>query len=529
MTLAASNDRTVAVIVGAGPAGLTAALELLRRTDIQPVVIEAEDINGGISQTRNFKGNRIDIGGHRFFSKSDRVMDWWRDILPVDPEAGQGEIEIRYQNKQRRLDLAGDATEPEHPDEILMVRSRTSRIYYGRRFYDYPISLSVGTLRNLGLMRTIRIGLSYLRAVLRPIPDEKNLEDFLINRFGRELYETFFRDYTHKVWGRACADIPAEWGAQRIKGLSVSRAIGHALKKLVSPVASLSQKNTETSLIEYFLYPKLGPGQMWDVVARKVMEQGGEIHYQQRVSGMHRDGARITSVSVTALDGTVREVPCDYCFSTMPMRELAGALSPGLPAEVAQIAAGLPYRDFVTVGLLMSKLRIAAPDGSLVPDNWIYIQEPDVRLGRLQIFNNWSPYMVADPDKVWVGLEYFCNEGDEFWAMDDESLIRLAVDELASIDIINADDVLDHVVIRMPKAYPAYFGSYDRLPRLVEALDEIENLYLVGRNGMHRYNNQDHSMLAAMTAVDNIVAGRQDKSNIWSVNTEDSYHESRDS
>lgn len=523
----ANAERPVAVIVGAGPAGLTAALELLRRTDIVPVVFEADDINGGISQTRNYKGNRIDIGGHRFFSKSDRVMSWWREILPVDPAAGQGEIQIRYQNRQRGLDLVGDAAEPEHPDEIMLVRSRTSRIYYGRRFYDYPISLSYRTLRNLGPRRTLKIGFSYLWALLRPIPKENNLEDFLINRFGRELYRTFFRDYTRKVWGRSCADIPAEWGAQRIKGLSISRAVGHALRKLVTPVSALSQKSTETSLIEYFLYPKLGPGQMWDVVARKVVRRGGEIHYRQRVTGVQHAGGRVSSVTVTACDGTSREIPCDYCFSTMPIRDLSKSLAPGLPPSLAGIAEALPYRDFVTVGLLVSRLRITARDGGLVPDNWIYIQEPDVRLGRLQIFNNWSPYMVADPEKIWIGLEYFCNEGDSFWDMDDEALAALAVKELAAIEICDPTDVLDHVVIRMPKAYPAYFGSYDRLPELTGWLDEIENLYLVGRNGMHRYNNQDHSMLAAMTAVDNIVSGRRDKSNIWSVNTEDSYHESR--
>ncbi len=518
----------VAVIIGAGPAGLTAALELLRRTGIHPVVLEAEDINGGISQTRSYKGNRIDIGGHRFFSKSDRVMDWWRGILPVDPEAGQGEVEIRYQNKSRRLALAGDSVKPEHPDEILLVRSRTSRIYYGRRFYDYPISLSLRTVRNLGFLRTAKIGFSYLRAMLRPIPEERNLEDFLVNRFGRELYATFFRDYTHKVWGRTCAEIPAEWGAQRIKGLSISRAVGHALRKLVSPVSSLSQKDTETSLIEYFLYPKLGPGQMWDVVARKVREGGGEVHYHQRVTGIEREDGKVSAVIATGADGVETRHTCDYCFSSMPIRELSRALSPGLPPAFAEIAENLPYRDFITVGLLVKRLRITAEDGGMVPDNWIYIQEPDVRLGRLQIFNNWSPYMVADPDTVWIGLEYFCNEGDDFWTMADDDLIALAIRELASIDIIDADAVTDHVVIRMPKAYPAYFGSYPRLGELVGELNGIENMFLVGRNGMHRYNNQDHSMLAAMTAVDNIVAGISDKSNIWSVNTEDSYHESKE-
>jgi protoporphyrinogen oxidase len=528
-----------AIIIGAGPAGLTAALELLRRSGrtpegapaIRPIVLEADDSIGGISRTVLYKGNRMDIGGHRFFSKSDRVMQWWLDLMPIADE-GAGHAVISYQNRHRSLRALHVHTQPDaDPELVMLVRPRRSRIYFLRRFFDYPITLTGDTLSKLGLARTAQVGLSYIKARLHRRRPEKSLEDFLINRFGRQLYLTFFKSYTEKVWGVRCDEISAEWGAQRIKGLSLTSAIGHFIRKTFSTRprgTDLAQKHTETSLIEQFLYPMHGPGQLWEHVADLVRQQGGEVLTAWRVDRIETDGAhRVTAVEAQNASGERRHFAADYCFSTMPVTELVRALDQAAPASVQQVVDGLMYRDFITVGLLVERLLVTEPDGSPLKDTWIYVQEPDVLLGRLQIFNNWSPHMVADPSKVWIGLEYFCYQTDDLWRMSDEEIIRFATQELEKIGIIHAGDVRDGHVVRVPKTYPAYFGTYDRFHEIREWLDPFENLFLVGRNGMHKYNNQDHSMLTAMTAVDNILAGITDKSAVWEINTEQDYHEER--
>jgi protoporphyrinogen oxidase len=566
-----------AVIIGAGPAGLTAGLELLRRTEIQPIILEASNEIGGISRTIKYKGYRMDIGGHRFFSKSDRVMQWWVDLMPPDTgdagsEARDKEIEISYQGKKRVVvpahlkeepvlrgagpilhhveeddpqDELPDAEEevvaevvasvPANPDLVMLIRPRKSRIYYLRKFFDYPITLTATTLKNLGLVRTFRVGTSYLKSQLSQITPEKSLEDFLINRFGRQLYLTFFKSYTEKVWGTPCNEISAEWGAQRIKGLSLTTAVKHFLKRAFSPKAKgssdLAQKGTDTSLIERFMYPKFGPGQLWEHVADQIREKGGEIHMGWKVDRIHCSDdtglKRVVSIDAVNDKGEHRTFTGDYFFSTMPMRELVEAMDAPVPQNVREVSEGLQYRDFITVGLLADRLKVKEPDGGLLKDTWIYVQEPDVLLGRLQIFNNWSPYLVADPAKVWIGLEYFCYETDDLWKMPDEDLKKFAIAEVAKIGILNAEDVLDGHVVRVPKTYPAYFGTYDRFDELREFTDRFENLFLVGRNGMHKYNNQDHSMLTAMTAVDGIIAGHVDKAALWDINTEQEYHEEK--
>ena len=540
------QGKRTAVIIGAGPAGLTAAYELLTRTDVRPIVLEKNPDVGGLSRTIEHHGNLMDIGGHRFFSKSDRVMNWWLMHLPLESSAAGG-TEITYQQKTRRIETPGlsDAQAQQNaaaaaeraagltpnPEAVMLLRRRQSRIYFLGKFFAYPVQMSRDTLSKLGLLRTIRILFSYLRAALFPPRPVKNLEDFFIRRFGKELYLTFFKSYTEKVWGVPCQQISAAWGEQRVKSLSVRRSLRHFLKQTLGRATQdIFQKQTETSLIEQFLYPKYGPGQMWREVACKVEALGGEILRQTQPRRLEIVGPRVQAVLVADGAGQQRRIACDFVFSTMPVKELAGLLDGPVPKNVREVAAGLQYRDFIAVGLLLNSLRIkddVSSPAPLVADTWIYLQDPDVLAGRLLIFNNWSPYLVKDPSKVWIGVEYFCYESDNLWKLPEEEMARLAMTELERIGIIDAREVVDWRVERVPKAYPAYFGAYERFGEVQEFLDGCVNLFLVGRNGMHKYNNQDHSMLTAMVAVDNIVAGRTEKSNIWAVNTEMEYHEEK--
>jgi len=528
-----NTDQRTAVIIGAGPAGLTAAIELQRQIGIKPIVVEASHEIGGISRTVRYKGNRMDIGGHRFFSKSDRVMRWWLDMMPVEARAGDAG-QLRYQGQQRDLPAATKPSHPQTEDLVMLVRQRKSRIYFLRRFFDYPISLSATTFRNLGIVRTFRCAVSYMRSALLPQREERSLEDFIINRFGKQLYLTFFKSYTEKVWGVPCNKISAEWGAQRIKGLSLKGVVMHFLKKTFGRKAfgDIAQKKTETSLIEKFLYPKFGPGQLWEHAAEMVQDGGGDIHFGIKIDRIHLDGNTVATIEGVNEAGERVTFAGDYFLSTMPVRDLVCAISAAAPSEVpdevSKVSEGLMYRDFITVGLLASRLAVREKDGSPLKDNWIYIQEPDVVVGRLQIFNNWSPYLVSTADKIWIGLEYFCNDTDDLWKLSDEEMSRFAIAEITKIGILEAGDIEDSHVVRVPKTYPAYFGSYDRFDVVRRYLDSIPNLFLVGRNGMHKYNNQDHSMLTAMTAVENIVNGVTTKDNIWAINTEMEYHEEKE-
>ncbi|MDY6796124.1 MAG: NAD(P)/FAD-dependent oxidoreductase [Actinomycetota bacterium] len=533
-----------AIIIGAGPAGLTAAYELLDKTDIKPLLYEMSGYIGGISRTIVYKGNRMDIGGHRFFSKSDRVMEWWTNILPlqgVPPrhEARGGERVVSIDSGSRgqagKVDaLKTGAPNPDEDDEVMLVRNRLSRILFQRKLFDYPVSLNLDTLSNLGLVHIAKVALSYIRARLFPIRDERSLEDFFINRFGRELYSIFFKDYTRKVWGVPCHDINPEWGAQRVKGLSVTKALLHSVNKMFSREKSLSQKGTETSLIERFIYPKYGPGQLWEKVARIIEEGGGEVHLEHKVIGINHDGGKIREVTVRdERSGSTFTATGDYFISTMPVKDLIEAMGGGVPEKVSAVARNLVYRDFITVGLLLRKLGAGNGDVTgdglpdIPPDNWIYVQEKDLKVSRLQIFNNWSPYLVKDAKTVWLGMEYMCDEDDNLWKMNGDELQWLARSELVKMSLAAEGDILDGVVIKMTKVYPAYFGSYDRFSIIREYTDGFDNLFLIGRNGMHRYNNQDHSMLTAMAAVENILTGSRSKDNIWAVNAEEEYHEKK--
>jgi protoporphyrinogen oxidase len=465
------------LIIGAGPAGLTAGYELLKQ-GYDVTILEQEDQVGGISKTINHNGNHIDIGGHRFFSKIKRVNSWWDEVLGED----------------------------------FLIRNRKSRILYERNFYDYPIALNKTTIQNLGLIRFFKIGFSYLKSVIFK-KDEKTLEDFFINRFGYELYATFFKDYTHKVWGVPCDKIDALFGHQRVKGLSIRSVLWHMIKK---SFGFLDKNSTETSLIEQFSYPKYGPGQLWEDVAKKIINNGGKILFNESVNKIDMIDNQIVSVKS---DKNIYKA--DFIISSMAVKNLFESFQ-NIPSDINNIALNLEYRDFITVGLLVDKLQINELD-----DNWIYIQESDVNVGRLQIFNNWSEYLVKDKNKIWIGMEYFCNENDELWSMDQDSFIDMASSEMQKLGFIkNRSDIVDKVQIKIKKAYPSYFGTYKDFHKVQKYLSSIDNLYCVGRNGQHRYNNMDHSMMTSFNAVDSIV-NKTSKDKIWSVNTEKEYHEQK--
>lgn len=506
----------IAIIIGAGPAGLTAAYKLLKETDIKPIIYEESNVIGGISQTFEYKGNRMDIGGHRFFTKNDLVMDVWKELMKPQ---GAPALDEKLLNENKQYEGKAD---PEKEDDVFLTRRRVSRIYYLGKFFDYPISMKPKTFLNMGFFRTMSAGFGYIHSCIFK-KKEDSLENFYINRFGKPLYNMFFKDYTTKVWGRSPKEISPDWGAQRVKGLSLMKTFVSALTK---PFRKKSSK-VETSLIEEFYYPKKGPGQLYSKMADEIIKMGGEIHFNSKVNNVHLNGNSIDYIEV---NGNI--IRGDYYISSMPIKDLMNSMN-DVDKSLLDIANNLPYRDFITVGLLLDKLKIKNKTkmktvNNIVPDCWIYIQDNSVKLGRLQIFNNWSPYMVDDLEKhIFVGLEYFCNEGDEMWNMKEEDFIKFAIDELVKIKIIDKEDVLDSVELKIKKAYPAYFDSYVEFPKVKDYLNSIDNLYCIGRNGQHRYNNMDHSMLTAIETV-NVIKNGLDKSIIWNVNADKEYHETKE-
>jgi protoporphyrinogen oxidase len=462
------------VVIGAGPAGLTAAYELIKR-GARVVVVEADDVVGGISRTVERDGWRFDLGGHRFFTKVPAVEALWHEILP---------------------------------DEDFLLRPRMSRIFYDGKYYDYPLRAS-NALKNLGIVEAVRCVGSYGWAKVRPPKDQTNYENWLVARFGWRLYRRFFKTYTEKVWGVPVNQMPADWAAQRVKGLSLGNAIANAL------LPKRNQKDI-TSLIEEFQYPKYGPGMMWERCRDLVVAGGGEVRMRERVVGVHATDGRVTAVTTKGPDGATTRLDAAGVISTMPVRELVAALDPPAPADVRAAGAGLHYRDFLTVALVV-------PSEAAFPDNWIYIHAEDVKVGRIQNFGSWSPYLVKD-GRACLGLEYFVFEGDDVWSSADDDLIAMASKELESLGLVQAADVERGFVVRVPKAYPYYDTAYrQNVATIVAHLDaSFEGLHLIGRNGMHKYNNQDHSMYTAMLTVENLFGAHHD---IWSVNVEEEYHE----
>jgi len=510
-----------AIIIGAGPAGLTAAYKILKTTKIHPVLLEESNKIGGISRTVIHNGNRMDIGGHRFFSKSDEIMDFWKDIMPIQGSGAWDDLQL-----DTKKEFSPSGPNPETEDRVMLIRHRVSRILYQRMLFDYPISISLATFTKLGVWRILRITWGYLFSTCYK-RKEKSLKDFMTNRFGAPLYETFFEKYTEKVWGRNPDSIDASWGKQRIKGLSLWKMLITLLGKSIG-----QNKEVETSLIEEFLYPKKGPGQLWEAVADSIREMGGEIVFNARVESLQVEKANISSVSTVMEDGSERKFSGDYIFSSMPLNDfIAGIGQKNVPPDVYKTASELPFRDFITVGLLVDKLLLkntarSKSINNTIPDCWIYIQEEDVKIGRLQIFNNWSPYMIEDPENtIWLGLEYFCTEGDELWNMPEKEFIEFATSELEKINVLKSGSVISAKHVKVKKAYPAYFDSYSNFSIVRDYLNSIENLYCIGRNGQHRYNNMDHSMLTAIEAVKCINKGKTAKEAIWKINTECDYHE----
>jgi protoporphyrinogen oxidase len=470
------NKNKKVVIIGAGPAGLTAAYELCKE-GIESVVLEKDTVVGGISRTVNYKGYLFDIGGHRFFTKVKAVDEMWREVM--------GEKKFLHRN-------------------------RLSRIYYNKKFFYYPLK-ATNALLGLGIFNSFMMLGSYAKAQVFPIKNEVSFEDWISNRFGKRLYNTFFKTYTEKVWGIPCNEISADWAAQRIKGLSLIETIKNALLS----AQPKSKNDIIKTLIDAFDYPEKGPGQMWEMVAESVQKRGSELKMKSSVEGIVWQKGKVTALELD-VDGKKETVEGTDFISSMPIQELVRKMKPEPPAEVMQAADKLGYRDFLTVSLIINK-------ADLFQDNWIYIHDSAVKVGRIQNFKNWSPEMVPDPNKTCLGLEYFCFEGDGLWTTSDEDLVKLATKELGLLGLVDPNDVEDGAVVRMPKAYPIYDSVYvEAVNTIREFLTGLSNMYLVGRNGMHKYNNQDHSMLTAMLSVKNILGANYD---VWEVNVDNEYHE----
>lgn len=513
-----------AIIIGAGPAGLTAGYELLKsKEDIEVLILEESDVFGGISKTVNYKGNRMDMGGHRFFSKVPEVNKWWDEMLPMQSHPSKDDLILG-----REIPLYKNGKNPEKEDYVMLTRHRVSRIFFDDKFYDYPVSLKMETIKNMGFFKTIQVGFSYIFSVIHKKPDD-NLENFYINRFGKKLYSMFFEYYTENLWGRHPREIDASWGAQRVKGLSILAII----KDIFGKVFKKKNRKIETSLIEEFKYPKLGPGQLWEVTAERIEELGGTIIKNAKVVNLHKNEDNIVTSLTYEMNGERITVTGDYFISSMPIKDLILGLNE-VPTDFLRIAKGLPYRDYMTLGVLIPKINLKNKTSfktvsNIIPDCWVYVQDRRVKMGRFQVYNNWSPYLVKDLENtIWIGLEYFCNEGDKLWKMNEEEFSDFCIDEMIKIGLINSkDEVIDTHMEKVKKAYPAYFDTYNEIDKLIEYINTIDNLYCVGRNGQHRYNNLDHSMMTSFETVKNILSGRKDKSNIWNVNTEKEYHEEK--
>ena len=515
-------EKRIAVIIGGGPAGLSSAYSLLKYTnDIKPVIIEENDCVGGLSRTLIHNNNGIDIGPHRFFTRNNEVFQLWNEFLNIqDCPAIDDKLLNRFPKSEN------GKINPEIQDNVFLKRKRFSRIYYNKHFIDYPIKINLAIFKALGLKKTVLAGLSYIKSCLKK-QKEINLESFMINRFGKVLYQLFFENYTEKVWGVHPNSISKEWGEQRIKKISVFKV----LKDTLLTFLKINFKK-ETSLIDEYYYPKFGSSQIYNLMAEKIKEMGGEIILNTKVVKIHRNGNEISYVEY--IDNQTNEVKIlkgDLYISSMPVKDLITNMNE-VPAEIKDIADNLPYRDFILVNFILNNINLKNNTkhptiNNIAPDSWIYLQDTGIKAGRLDIMNNFSPYIINNfKEDTIVSLEYFCNENDEFWNKSDNEIINFAAKELVSSDIANISYIKDIKCFRIKKAYPAYFGSYSEFNKIQDYINKTENLYCIGRNGQHKYNNMDHSVLSGIVAA-KIIINNIDKNSLWDVNTDNNYQETK--
>ena len=507
------RKQRVALIIGAGAAGITAAYKFVTESDIKPIVIEEENCVGGLAKTVTFDGDKADIGPHRFFTKDEKVMDLWKSVLPLQGENAKDDILL-----SRFTDYKDGSANPEVSDSVFLRRRRFSRIFYMNKFFDYPVKMNLKTVLNMGLIRTACAGFSYIKSCFIK-RKENNLEDFMINRFGKVLYEMFFEFYTQKVWGRHPKNISKDWGEQRIKGLSL-------LKTLLNKFS----KKKETSLIEEYFYPKLGAGQMWDEMAKTILDRGGEIHLNSKVLGLKTENNRVISLQVQDKNG-IYDWYGDYIISSMPVKDLILGMNE-VGKDIREIAMGLPYRDYQLISFKVRNFNLKNNTdwktvNNICPDSWIYVQDREVNVGRIYIPKNFSPYLQEDINDTLICMEYFCDKGDNLWEMSDNEIFDFAADELLKINAIESKrDIEKSYRLKEEKTYPAYFDTYKDFDKIKGFVDSIENLYLIGRNGQHKYNNMDHSTLSGIVVFETIV-NNSDKTKLWYVNTEQTYQETK--
>ncbi len=503
-----------ALIIGAGTAGLSAAYSILKNTEnIKPIVLESEEFLGGLARTIDYEGRKTDIGPHRFFSKDEEILKFWTHFLPLQGKPAKDDILL-----SRNIGFTEGISDPEITDKSMLKRKRFSRIYFKNKFFDYPVKINFRTVLNMGIFSTLLAGISYLKSYLLK-RKENSLEDFFINRFGKILYNMFFENYTQKVWGRHPSKIDKSWGEQRVKGLSLAKTILNKLSFI---------KNKEISLIEEYYYPKKGAGQLWDTMANEILAMDGEILLGRKVKGFKLSDNAISAV-VIEYEGKDYEVTCDYVISSMPIKDLVSGIDTA-PLEIKALADKLPYRDYILVSLLIKDWNLKNNTdwrtiGNICPDSWIYVQDENVKVGRIYIPKNFSPYLSSGIDDLLIGMEYYCDENDSFWDLKDDELFKFAINELIKINAINDEkSVLKKYRINIKKAYPAYFDSYKDFDKIEKYLNSIENLYCIGRNGQHKYNNMDHSTASGIL-VAKVIKENLDKSVLWKINTENKYQE----